>query len=252
MRCILFMNADSEHISKNRRSPKTQKLLNILVKMRRLIFRSVFAIRHRWIIRNYLRSHQIRKLQIGCGQNVIRVCLNTDLNPTIKIVFVYETKRLPFDDCTFDYIFCEHLIEHLKYLDGERLILECYRILKPGGKVRISTPDLRFLLELYSENKTDLQKRYITWAVNSFLPEIGIYSEVFVINNFFRAWGHKFIYDYNTLCSLLNKSGFFNIKRYAPKDSDDKNLQGIECHGTHMTDEFNCLESIVLEGKKQF
>lgn len=243
------MRNKSEHIPNDGMYAK-QQIKNLLVKMRRAFFRSLFAIRHRRMITNYLRSNQIRKLQIGCGRNLMKDWLNTDLNPNRKIVFLDATKRFPFDDLTFDYVFCEHVIEHLKYLDGKNLIQECYRILKPGGKLRISTPDLQFLLELFSENKSDQQKRYINWAVNSFLPEIGIYSEVFVINNFFRAWGHKFIYDYKTLYDLLSKSGFFKIKRYSPKESDDINLQNIEFHGGHMGHEFNCLESLVLEAKK--
>jgi len=210
----------------------------------------LFAISHRRIIKNYLESHHIRKLQIGCGRNALDGWLNTDLNPTKKVVFLDATKRFPFDDGTFDYVFSEHLIEHLAYQDGVKFIRECYRVLKPGGKIRVSTPDLRFLIELYTENKTRLQEQYIAWAVDSFLPDIGIYEDTFVINNFFKSWGHKFIYDYKTLKSLLENVGFINIKRYAPGVSDDKNLQGIELHGRYIGDEFNKLESIVVEGTK--
>jgi len=189
-------------------------------------------------------------LQIGSGRNALKGWLNTDLNPTKEIVFLDATKKLPFDDCTFDYVFSEHIIEHLVYQDGIRLVQECYRVLKPRGKIRISTPDLRFLIELYAENKTELQERYIVWAVDYFLPDIGIYLDTFVINNFFRDWNHKFIYDYKTLQNVLDKCGFINITRYNPGESDDKNLQGIESHGHHITDESNKLESMVLEGTK--
>jgi len=34
------------------------------------------------------------------------------------------------------------------------------------------------------------------YTIDSFLPDAGIYLDTFVINNFFRFWGHKFIYDY--------------------------------------------------------
>jgi predicted SAM-dependent methyltransferase len=71
-----------------------------------------------------------------------------------------------------------HLIEHLNYCDGVRFVQECYRVLKPAGKLRIATPDLRFLIELFTENKTELQQRYISWAVNS-QTDYGIYLDTF-------------------------------------------------------------------------
>jgi predicted SAM-dependent methyltransferase len=231
------------------RYPKNHKTLT-LARMRRLLLRCLFAISHRRIIKNYLRSHQTRKLQIGSGRNALNGWLNTDLTPTKEVVFLDATKRFPFDDCTFDYVFGEHVISSLAYQDGVRMIRECYRVLKPGGKIRISTPDLRFLIELYAENKTELQQRYIVWAVNRFIPDIRIYSDTFVINNFFYNWGHRFIYDYKTLQRVLHECGFVNITRYTPGESDDRNLKGIEMHGYSIGDEFNKLESLVLEGTK--
>lgn len=130
------------------------------------------------------------------------------------------------------------------------MLHECFRILKPHGKIRIATPDLHFLTELYNPQKTELQERYISWAVDSFLPDIGIYQDVFVINNFFRDWGHKFIYDFKTLQDVMSRVGFVNIKRCTVGESDDKNLQGVEFHGRHITDEFNKLETFAVEGSK--
>jgi predicted SAM-dependent methyltransferase len=158
------------------------------------------------------------------------------------------SKRLPFGDCTFDYIFTEHFIEHLKYRAGLQLVQECYRILKPRGRLRISTPDLDFLIELHDENKTEVQKRYIKWEVDRYSPD-RIYTDTFVINNFVRG-DHKFIYDYKTLKNLLNKCRCVEVKRYEPGESHDKNLPGIESHGRIIGDDFNRLESMVCEATK--
>jgi predicted SAM-dependent methyltransferase len=165
-------------------------------------------------------------------------------------MFLDATERFPFMDSTFDYAFSEHMIEHIEYTKGLHMLRECLRILKPGGKIRIATPDLRFLVELYKSEKSELQDRYIEWAVNSFLPHIGIYQDVFVINNFVRDWGHQFIYDTKTLSEAMSASGFINVTRYSPDESDDTNLQGLEMHNTQIPDEFNRLETIVLEGRK--
>lgn len=231
---------------------KSRELLEIILYG---LFRCMMIVDNRKKNKNYFKLQKVRKLQLGCGKNTLEGWLNADLKPTKRTIFLDAAKRLPFDNCTFDYVFSEHLIEHLKYQDGVRLIQESYRILKNRGKIRISTPDLSFLIQLYTENKADLQERYIRWTVDSTLPDIGIYSDTFVINNFFRDCtrkfiDHKFIYDYKTLKDILQNCGFVNVSRYKPGESDDANLQGIESHGRIITDEFNELESFVAEGTK--
>lgn len=207
-------------------------------------------INRRQKIRIYLKLHRIRKLQLGSGDNILKGWLNTDINPKKNIIFVNVKRKLPFKTNGFDYIFCEHLIEHLDYQQGKNLLHECFRSLKPSGKIRIATPDLNFLIELYNQKKTKLQKQYIFWAVDSFLPDISIYQDTFVINNFFQNWSHKFIYDFKTLRHSLNEIGFIDVNRYNLGESNDANLQKLESHGKRITDEFNKLETIIVEAIK--
>lgn len=200
----------------------------------------------------YLKTHNIKKLQIGCGKNILDGWLNTDLNPTTYNVLSLDAKKkFPFANNTFDYIFFEHLLEHLEYHEGVKLIQECFRILKPKGKIRISTPDLKFLIKLYNQKKTKFQKEYIYWATNKFLPVIKIYRDVFVINNFFRSWNHKFIYDFELIKYTLRRSGFINIKKCKVVKSNNPNLQDLESHGRVIGNKFNELESLVVEATKK-
>jgi predicted SAM-dependent methyltransferase len=81
----------------------------------------------------------------------------------------------------------EHMIEHVEYQAAQVMLRECFRVLKPGGRVRCATPDLRVLLELHSRQKTDDQIDYIDWSISRFMPGVQECKDVFVINNFFRA-----------------------------------------------------------------
>ncbi len=50
-------------------------------------------------------------------------------------------KGLPFEDNYFDVIYAAELIEHL--YNPDFFLEECYRVLRPGGTVIISTPNLQ-------------------------------------------------------------------------------------------------------------
>ena len=242
--------------------------LNRLIERYRFLLAIVKAIvfcrnryrRARWLlarsraIESYFRFHQVRKLQIGAGSNILQGWLNTDAYPTSPSIIYLDVRRpFPLEDCTIDYVFSEHLIEHLTYGEGLVMLRECYRVLKPGGKIRIATPDLETLISLYTSHKSDLQHRYINWIVERFLPEIGTYTyrEAFVINNAFRNWGHQFVYDRVTLQSAMEETGFIGVIQYAPSESDDGTLREIESHGNAIDDEeVNRFESMVLEAQR--
>src|SRR5688572_3091577 len=94
------------------------------------------------LIDQYLRDHPVRKLQIGAGSSRLRGWLNTDIEPGEGLAYLDATKRFPFEDGSLHYIFSEHVIEHLTYDEGKAMVAEAFRVLAPGGKMRISTPDL--------------------------------------------------------------------------------------------------------------
>jgi predicted SAM-dependent methyltransferase len=199
----------------------------------------------------YLKSHDTRKLNLGSGENVLEGWLNTDLLPLdTRVTFLDATHKFPFDDNTFDYIFSEHMIEHVSYDECSFILQECYRVLKPGGVIRIATPNIRFLVDLFKEKKSDTQERYIQWAVNTYFPKSDIYSETIVVNNFFYNWGHQFIYDIYMLKKVLKDAKFGNIIESIPRESGYDALKGLEHHGAIIPYEFSCLETMVIEGEK--
>ena len=189
------------------------------------------------------------KLHIGCGPNMLDGWINTDLTAGPNIIAVDAASILPFGDCSFRYVFSEHLIEHLDYKEASSFVSECWRVLVPGGIIRTATPDLRFLIQLYDGNKSETQREYVDWAARTFL-DIPVVLDAFIINNFFRAWGHKFIHDEDTLTLLLVTAGFEDVKRYRPGISDDPSLCNLESHGRLISQEFNDLETFVLEAVK--
>ena len=238
---------------------KTFSSVKLLVRVLRKTMPAVHADLRRlyWValrrrkINDYLKSSTVVKLHLGSGTNYLAGWLNTDLQPaTDRFVFVDASEPLALDAQTVDYIFTEHMIEHIE-LDGAISLLdECYRILKPGGKIRISTPCLDHFIELFNCRKP-AQAEYICWVIEKYFPNVSSLQAAYAINNIFYGFGHKFIYDMDTLKSMLKKAGFSNISIQSPGLSDDENFCNIEGHHNVIGDEFNRLETMVLEAARR-
>jgi predicted SAM-dependent methyltransferase len=142
------------------------------------------------------------------------------------------------------------MIEHVPYSDGLFMLKECYRILKKNGKLRISTPDLAFLINLYSPQKSQLQQQYIEWSMRKYMLDAPYSDDTFVINNFVRAWGHSFIYDEKSLRAAMEHAGFSEIVKFNINDSNDVALRNLE-YDDRMPLGFLQLETVTLEGTKK-
>ena len=203
-------------------------------------------------IANYFSCEKIRKLHLGCGEHILEGWLNTDLVPRDRDVLVIDaSKPFPFDteNGMFDYIFSEHMIEHLDYAQGYNMLSECHRVLNPGGRLRISTPNLSFLIDLYKLEKSEIQRDYIEWATDRFIETAPCYADTFVINNFVRDWGHRFIYDEKILIYSLTKVGFQKIVKCDLNKSNNDVFRNLE-NNNRIPVEFLKLESIILEAAK--
>ncbi len=201
------------------------------------------------IINDYLGSNEMRKIHLGCGNNILDGWLNTDLIPTGKRIRLDVSKRYPFDDNTFDHAYSEHVIEHLPYQIGRTMISEAFRVLKPGGVIRISTPDLKFLIALYEDDKKDIHEQYIKWNAENFIGDEAPHDSISVFNNYVRDWGHVYIYDVESLSRMFKEIGFTDIKAVKINESEHKHLQNLE-HESRQPEGFLQLETMTIEGTK--
>ncbi len=199
-------------------------------------------------IRRYLAGTKVPALHLGASHHDFPGWLNTDVEPaTRSTVYLDATAAFPLPDDSFQYIYAEHMIEHISRADGLGMLRECRRVLKPGGVLRLTTPDLSFLMTLYDEPAND-GRAYIQWIGERYLPRDEKPTAALVINNAFRAWGHQFLYNAETLTADLRKSGFAEVKQVAYNASDHDMLRGIERHGVNVGNEDMVkLETMIFE-----
>jgi predicted SAM-dependent methyltransferase len=207
--------------------------------------------RHRRIA-DYLRTHQVRKLQLGTGSNVYEGWLNTDVvdyKRKNEVVYLDARKPFPLPSDAFEFVFSEHMIEHISYTEGLQCLRECRRVLRAGGRIRVATPSLERMARLYDDELSELQTRYIEWALNSFVPEADAYLPGFVVNNMMRNFAHRFVYDRRTLRHALESAGFVDLEECAVGQSSAPELRGLERH-MRSAAEFNAYETLVLEARR--
>jgi predicted SAM-dependent methyltransferase len=180
------------------------------------------------------------------GKNRLPGWLNTDLAWQPGIAHLDARELFPLPSERFQYVFAEHMLEHLTFDEGQACLAECRRVLVRGGVIRIATPSLERLAGLYGETGGE-DRTYISWAVERFLPEGTPDLPGFVINNFFASWGHRFIYDRETLFFALTKAGFTNVVEHEVGKSEHPALRGIEGH-TDIVGQFaNTFETMIFE-----
>ena len=208
--------------------------------------------RNKGLISEYLKSQAVKKLQIGAGFNLLDGWLSTDLNPRYdSVVYLDATKRFPFSDGTFDHVYSEHMIEHISWNQGALMLAECHRVLKSGASIRIATPDLKVLIDMYSGARSHEADAYIRWITDTFLNGVQAYKPQYVINNSFNNWGHQFIYDAEVLTLALQAAGFENVQQKEIGESDYPHFRNLEMHGQHVEDEAMAkFETMVLEARR--
>lgn len=173
------------------------------------------------VVRAQLRGHS--QLHLACGKNRIPGWANIDLNAADGVIGWNLTRPLPVADASIRFIYSEHFIEHIPNAAARSLLRECHRVLQPGGVLRLSTPDLEFMLQEYAA------KRLGEWHDMGWKPS----TPCQMVNEGMRLWGHEYVYDANELEHLLRESGFNQVRFSGWRDSNHETLRNLECRPFH-------------------
>lgn len=118
---------------------------------------------------------------------------------------------VPFQNENIDYIYSSHFLEHLYLKEAKHLLNDCYRVLKKGGQIRISVPDLEHAINLYKKGQGEtMLSSYFFMDDESFFGQ------------------HKYMYDFKILSSILEEIGFINITKSSYKHGNFPDIEILD------------------------
>jgi predicted SAM-dependent methyltransferase len=155
------------------------------------------------------------RLHIGCGQQAIPGWINIDNQGLPGVDQVLDVRQgLPFANAAA--IYAEHFLEHLSLDEGLAFLAECRRVLRPDGILRLSTPNLDWVI--------------LTHYHGPALPEDQAMGDCVGLNRAFHGWGHQFLYNRTMLDAAARSAGFAETSFHAYGQSERPELRGLERH----------------------
>jgi predicted SAM-dependent methyltransferase len=91
-------------------------------------------------------------VNLGCGAHFHPDWINIDIVAMGPGVIAHDlSKGIPLADQSCEVVYHSHVLEHLRRADVNPFLKECFRVLKPGGILRVAVPDLEQICALYLE-----------------------------------------------------------------------------------------------------
>lgn len=143
--------------------------------------------------------------------------------------------HLPFiENNTVEVIYACHLLEHFKRRDFKRVLTEWFRVLAPGGILRIAVPDFEQAIKIYKKTD-DLEN---------------IMGMLYGGQNYLYNM-HYNIFDYKKLSSALNDIGFKKVSRYDWRETEHAHIDDFsQAYYPHMDKENGIQHSLNVEAIK--
>jgi len=145
--------------------------------------------------------------------------------PKIKLVDI--RKKFPLEDETVKVIFCSQVLEHFEYWETRNILKECYRVMKIGGLIRISVPDIDKIVKNYLSNKNKIESAR-DFDKTIFGDEKDKSPNFLMKLSMIFVRYHKWHYNYAYLSNLLKEVGFSKIKRNEYRKGNIPELPKLE------------------------
>lgn len=134
---------------------------------------------------------------------------------------------IPLSDESFAGVNLSHILEHFDLETGRQILAECRRILRPGGAIRVSCPDLRKYAQAYVAGDEAFFGKV---GKPLFCPYSGLPTPGAIVAG--KAYDstncHKWFYDAETVQALMREAGFSRADQRALHETALPSIQEVE------------------------
>lgn len=172
------------------------------------------------------------RLHVGSGPARLEGWLNVDRQDLPEVDLVADvTAGLPVDEGAAEAVFAEHFLEHLPLDDAVAFLREAHRVLAPGGWLRLTTPNLDWVVATHYVHREDPLGKALG------------------LNLGFHGWSHRFLWNRALLGEALAACGFEAIAWRRPGESGVPFLRDLERHERYPDTE-ELPHVLVVEGRR--
>jgi predicted SAM-dependent methyltransferase len=177
------------------------------------------------------------KLHLGCGSRYIPGFIHVDAQPAPHVDIVGPVERLPMDDASVSLIYASHILEHFGRYAYKEVLAEWFRVLRPGGVLRLAVPDFAACAAIYYEmGLADGLSGLVGLIVGGQRNEHDY---------------HKMIFDEALLSSTLLETGFREVRRWEWRETEHSGIDDYsQAYIPHLRKEDGRLMSLNLEAVK--
>lgn len=153
-----------------------------------------------------------RHLHLGCGPKYLPGFVNIDANPRQRLDLWLDVRNgLPFPSNSVDSVYSTHMFEHFFSGELNKLLSECWRVLKPGGGVRLVVPNLASAIMAYNQGRSE-------WFSDSFPRRFDSVGGRFA-NFIFCDGQHRTAFDFGYMQEVLGAAGFERVEELSETKS---------------------------------
>lgn len=148
------------------------------------------------------------KLDICGGRNPFnpKEFLNVDIVPFPQVDLVFDIRsRFPIDNGVIAEVFSAATLEHFRKHHNEHILREFFRILRPGGLLRVCTPDIEAIARglLHGEDLGLINQHFFGKFKEEDTDDFDV---------------HRWMYPAKAMMETLKKIGFVNVEQI-PNDT---------------------------------
>ena len=179
------------------------------------------------------------RLNLGCGIVYKPGYINVDKFDKRVADTFHDAISLPYESSSADIIEALHLLEHFDHIHAVYALSEWLRVLRPGGKLIIETPDLELSIKKFKANATVNQDSTLRWIFGTGSP----------------GMGHGTGFSYRSLKTTLEEIGFTGVTRKEQNTHKYEPGLRVECRKPEKMDNsyiFSMFRASILKGLSDY